>query len=114
MVSPTVLLRVICWKSANFTLRVTVRARMPTAWQCPHTLAMMGSRAGVLMPPSKEAAKGGAIGNALPLMQGIAPSQPQSVSLNGFSMKRQVESLDLHLAFHSQTETAVDDFKDEQ
>ncbi len=32
--------------------------------------------------------KGGAIGNALPLMQGIAPSQPQSVSLNGFSMKR--------------------------
>ncbi len=58
--------------------------------------------------------KGGAIGNALPLMQGIAPSQPQSVSLNGFSMKRQVESLDLHLAFHSQTKTAVDDFKDEQ
>jgi hypothetical protein len=43
-----------------------------------------------------------------------AASQPQSVSLNGFSMKRQVEPLELHHRADAQAETAVDDFKDDQ
>ena len=36
---------VICGNRANFTFRVTVRPPIPVAWQCRHTLAMMGSSA---------------------------------------------------------------------
>jgi hypothetical protein len=43
-----------------------------------------------------------------------AARQKRSHSLNGLSVKRQVEPLELHLRGHAQAETAVDDFKDNQ